>query len=229
MYNNYKFLDSGAKLTSNVLDMHIQEAGAKAALVDAGSNIFAITPEPMPTPNSIDDNDATTSDEEKKISQYIAGQAAGASKGGSGRSGGAGTIGTASQTVQDGLKSAAANLVGVRMSNGTEGCVEAATKIGSYYSKFLLKEVNNGVVYAPTLVSDAQASGVAVISFDSSQLVEGDVIVYGDDDHVVIYNGKNGGTGYIGNSSSQVQVIEGSDFNEMSGLSPTKIIKTSVA
>ena len=50
------------------------------------------------------------------------------------------------------------------------------------------------------------------------------MIVYGDNDHVVIYDGQGG---YIGNSSSQDMVIHGSDYNEMGSLTPSKIIKTS--
>lgn len=107
------------------------------------------------------------------------------------------------------------------MDNGTEGCVEAATKVGSYYSPFLAQEQQAGVVNVDTLCADA---GDQVIDFDASQLEKGDVIVYGDNDHVVIYDGQGG---YIGNSSSQDMVIHGSDYNEMGDLTPSKIIKTS--
>lgn len=111
---------------------------------------------------------------------------------------------------------------GVTMENGTEGCVEAATKIGSYYSPFLAQEYANGVVSVPTLVADA---GENCIPFDPSKLEEGDVIVYGDNDHVVIASGGDGS--YVGNSSSQNRVVKGGDLYNMGGLYPTKIIKTS--
>lgn len=114
-------------------------------------------------------------------------------------SGGGITIGN----IDEGMSSGEAAWLGATMDNGTEGCVEAATKVGSYYSPFLAQEYAN---------------------FDASQLEKGDVIVYGDQEHVVIYDGAGG---YIGNSSSQDEVVHGSDYNEMGGLTPTQIIKTS--
>ena len=109
---------------------------------------------------------------------------------------------------------------GKRMDNGKNGCVEAVGKMGSHYSSFLAEENAKGVVYVPTLVADA---GDRVIAYDPSKVERGDVIVYGDNDHVVIADG-NGG--YYGNSSSQEKVIHGDDLNSMGGLAPTKIIKT---
>ena len=47
--------------------------------------------------------------------------------------------------------------------------------------------------------------------------------MYGDNQHVVIYDG-NGG--YYGNSSSQHRTVHGSDYTAMD-YAPTKIIKTS--
>lgn len=75
-----------------------------------------------------------------------------------------------------------------------------------------------------TLVSDAQANGIGVVPFSESNLEAGDVIVYDNEDHVVI---ASGGYSYIGNSSRQVRVVSGSNFYEMNGMTPTKIIKTS--
>jgi hypothetical protein len=69
------------------------------------------------------------------------------------------------------------------------------------------------------LASDA---GDRYIDFDDSKLEQGDVIVFGDNDHVVTYDG-NGG--YVGNSSAQEQVVHGSDYHNI-GLTPTHIIKT---
>ena len=132
-------------------------------------------------------------------------------------SGGGITIGN----IDAGMSSGEAAWLGATMDNGTEGCVEAATKVGSYYSPFLAQEQQAGVVNVDTLCADA---GDQVIDFDASQLEKGDVIVYGDNDHVVIYDGQGG---YIGNSSSQDMVIHGSDYNEMGDLTPSKIIKTS--
>ena len=118
----------------------------------------------------------------------------------------------------------AAPFIGVTMDNGTEGCVEAVTKIGANSSAFLAQELKNGVVNVDRLVEDA---GGNVIAFDPNQLEEGDVIVYGDESdpqrHVVLYDGKGG---YIGNSSSRNQVVQGSDYNQMGDWHPTKIIKS---
>ena len=118
--------------------------------------------------------------------------------------------------------SAGANAwMGERMPSGDEGCVEAAVRIGSYYDDFLKQEADKGVSYVPTLVKDA---GDRVIPFDASKLEKGDVIVYGDRDHVVTYDG-NGG--YVGNSTGLGKIIHGSDYREMGKLQPTEIIKTS--
>lgn len=116
--------------------------------------------------------------------------------------------------------SAAQDYMGKRMDNGENGCVEAVTKIGANYNSFLADELGRGVVNVDTLVKDA---GDSVVPFDASNVQAGDVIVYGDNDHVVIADG-NGG--YVGNSSSQHTVVQGDDYNEMGGLKPTKIIKT---
>ncbi len=139
-------------------------------------------------------------------------------KGGSGVTG---AVGNANLPIDQGMAEGEKQWLGATMDNHSEGCAEAAGKVGSYYSPFLKQECQNGVVGVPQMVSDA---GNQVIPFDASQLQKGDCIVYGDDDHVVIYDG-NGG--YIGNSSSQDMVVHGTNYNEMGGLTPTKIIKTS--
>ena len=105
------------------------------------------------------------------------------------------------------------------------GCVWAATGISSYYSEFAAQEYNNGVVYVPTLVSDAQASGLYQ-RVGEGTIEAGDILVYGDMQHVVV---ATGGNGYAGNSSSRGKVIEDKDFTNMSGMYVTGIIKTSRA
>ena len=118
----------------------------------------------------------------------------------------------------------AAPFLGVTMNNGENGCVEAVTKIGAKSCPFLAQELSSGVVNVDRLVEDA---GNNVIPFDPNQLEEGDVIVYGDASdpqrHVVLYDGKGG---YIGNSTEQNKVVQGSDYNAMGNWTPTKIIKT---
>lgn len=134
---------------------------------------------------------------------------------------GTAATGSGSLNVDDGLAQGFAAWNGVTMDNGTEGCAEAVGKIGSYYSPFLAQECRNGVVYVPTMITDA---GDKFIPFSETNLAKGDVIVYGGDEHVVIYDGAGG---YVGNSSSQNMVVHGGNFYSMGGLQPTGIIKTS--
>lgn len=131
-----------------------------------------------------------------------------------------GTAGGAKAGAGANVMDAAQDFMGQHMENGANGCVEAVTKIGARYNPFLADELSKGVVNVDTLVSDA---GDKVVPFDPNNLEAGDVIVYGDNDHVVLADG-NGG--YVGNSSSQQKVVQGGDYNNMSGLKPTKIIKT---
>lgn len=131
-----------------------------------------------------------------------------------------GTTGGAKAGAGANVMDAAKDFMGQHMENGANGCVEAVTKIGARYNPFLADELSKGVVNVDTLVADA---GDKVIPFDPNNLEAGDVIVYGDNDHVVLADG-NGG--YVGNSSSKQEVVQGGDYNEMGNLKPTKIIKT---
>lgn len=131
-----------------------------------------------------------------------------------------GTTGGAKAGAGANVMDAAQDFMGQHMENGANGCVEAVTKIGARYNPFLADELSKGVVNVDTLVADA---GDKVIPFDPNNLEAGDVIVYDNNDHVVLYDG-NGG--YVGNSSSQQRVVQGGDYNNMGGLKPTKIIKT---
>lgn len=129
----------------------------------------------------------------------------------------------ANNTATGAVENAAAPFMGQRMDNGANGCVEAVTKIGAGINGFLKNELDNGVVGVPKLVEDAEKNGVEVVSFSPDNVAAGDVIVYGDNDHVVMADG-NGG--YVGNSTSQQKVVQGDDYNAMGDLKPTKIIKT---
>ena len=129
----------------------------------------------------------------------------------------------ANNTATGTVENAAAPFIGQRMDNGENGCVEAVTKIGAGINGFLKNELDNGVVGVPKLVEDAEKNGVEVVSFSPDNVAAGDVIVYGDNDHVVMADG-NGG--YVGNSTSQQKVVQGDDYNAMGDLKPTKIIKT---
>lgn len=113
--------------------------------------------------------------------------------------------------------------LGQTMKNGTNGCAEAVGLMGAGNSQFLANEYNNGQYSVPGMVSDAQQAGIPIIPYQAGAANPNDVIVYGDNDHVVLSDG-NGG--YYGNSSSQNQIVHGSDATQMGGLQPTAIIKT---
>lgn len=129
--------------------------------------------------------------------------------------------GNGSLKVSQGLSTGFDAWGGTTMNNGRNGCAEAVGKIGSYYSPFLAQQCTNGVVGVPSMVANADSAGL-LEDFSVSELQKGDVIVYGNDDHVVIYDG-NGG--YYGNSSSKNVVLHGKNYNSLG--TPTKIIKAS--
>lgn len=131
--------------------------------------------------------------------------------------------GNGNLNVQQGLAAGWDAWGNTTMDNGANGCAEAVGKVGGYYSSFLAQEANNGVVGVEGMVSDADSAGL-LQDFDAGSLEAGDTIVYGDNDHVVIYDG-NGG--YYGNSTSRKVTVHGRDYTNMSGMSPTKIIKSS--
>lgn len=144
--------------------------------------------------------------------------------------------GQTDNAVHEGLMRGFEQWRGQRMDNGENGCVEAVVKMGSEYSPWLNEQWKNGVMYAPTLLANAQRDGIGVVPFDPSQLEEGDVIVYdkeGDEydpnvpdsgnNHVVIYDGEGG---YVGNSSSRQMVIQSDSYELGGGLHPARIIKT---
>lgn len=130
--------------------------------------------------------------------------------------------GSGSLKVDRGLATGFDAWGGTTMNNGRNGCAEAVGKIGSYYSPFLAEQCNNGVVSVPSMVANAESAGL-LEDFSAGNLEKGDVIVCGNDDHVVIYDG-NGG--YYGNSSSKNVVVHGRDYNNLK-MTPTKIIKAS--
>ena len=113
---------------------------------------------------------------------------------------------------------------GQTMDNGTIGCVEAVTKIGSSFSPFLKEEFDKGNVSVEQLRDAAKAKGL-LIPYDESKLELGDVIVWksGDRSHVVISDGKGG---FFGNSSSRNKVIHGDYMPFETVAKPDYIIKT---
>ena len=105
------------------------------------------------------------------------------------------------------------------------GCCWAATGISSYYSPFGAQEYNNGVAWVPTLVDDAKAAGL-YYRYGETTIEPGDMLIYGDMEHVVV---ATGGSRYAGNSSGKKKVVEGNDFTCAwgNGVYPNAVIKTS--
>lgn len=70
-YNMYKYLDSATKFTNTLLNMKIDQASAKAQLINTGSDIFARTPPPQPLPDEVDNNFQTTKDHQGAAQKLI--------------------------------------------------------------------------------------------------------------------------------------------------------------
>lgn len=105
------------------------------------------------------------------------------------------------------------------------GCVDVAVKAGSYYSPFLKQQADIGVADVPTLVGNAQNAGYKVEAFNG-YAKKGDLLVYGNNDHVIISDGVGGG---FGNSSSKGHAMFYSDANYAwhNGEAPSKVIRMS--
>jgi len=113
--------------------------------------------------------------------------------------------------------------LGQTMRNGTNGCVEAVGLMGAGNSPFLANEYNNGQFSVEGLVSDARNAGIPIIPYAKGAASPNDVYIYGNNDHATLADGSGG---YWGNSSSQNQIVRGSDAESMGNLQPTAIIKT---
>lgn len=131
-------------------------------------------------------------------------------------------ISNGASTVDSGLISGWSAWGGQTMDNGSNGCAEFVGKCGSYYSPFLAQEADNGIVGVESIVSDADSAGL--LSYNVNDLQKGDVLVYGNNNHVVIYDGEGG---YYGNSTSRNVTVHGRDYMNMNGLQVTKVIKAS--
>lgn len=81
---------------------------------------------------------------------------------------------------------------------GNEGCVDTATYIGSYYNTDLASEYDAGVDNVDTLCSDLANKGYSIEAYDGSAN-KGDILIYGNRDHVTVADGAGG---CYGNSSS---------------------------
>lgn len=76
MYNMYKYLNNAVQNVSDLLDMRVNEASAKGQLFQNGANIFAKTPEPLPSITQQDDNSKVTAEAEGTIDKALKDQEA---------------------------------------------------------------------------------------------------------------------------------------------------------
>ena len=115
-------------------------------------------------------------------------------------------------------------LNGYQSPYGSNGCVDAVVKAGSYFNPDLKAEADNGTASVPNLLTDMANKGYSITPWNG-QAQKGDILVYGDDDHVVLADG-NGGA--FGNSSSRGEAMKYSDLNYAfgDGNAPTKVIHT---
>lgn len=120
---------------------------------------------------------------------------------------------------------------GMQAMNGYEsvyrdnGCVDVVVNTGSYYNPFLKQQADIGVANVDTLVGNAQNAGYKVEAFNG-YANKGDILVYGNNDHVVISDGAGGA---FGNSSSAGHAMFYSDANYAwhNNEVPTKVIRMS--
>lgn len=168
--------------------------------------------------------------DEAKNAAYIEWSTTAAQARSTGYSNSGGNSGNTNGNVGSGLQAAINKLENTTMDNHSQGCVEAATKIGSYYSTFLQTEMNNKVASVSVLVNDAQKAGIQIIPFDANSVTAGDVLIYGgssaEDGHHV--NVSLGGVRAFGNSSSNDKVMQYNDYKYSygDGVTPSYIIKT---
>ena len=106
---------------------------------------------------------------------------------------------------------------------GSEGCADQVVAAGSYYNADLKAEYDKGTAYVPTLRQNLEAKGYVTEQFNG-YANKGDLLIYGNDDHVVIADGAGG---CFGNSSSRGYAMHYGDANYAwhNGESPTKIIR----
>lgn len=106
---------------------------------------------------------------------------------------------------------------------GSVGCADTVCATGSYYNKDLAAEYNKGTASVSTLRQNLEAKGYVTEQFNG-YANKGDLLIYGDDDHVVIADGVGG---CFGNSSSRGYAMKYGNANYAwhDGEAPTKIIR----
>lgn len=106
---------------------------------------------------------------------------------------------------------------------GSVGCVDTVCATGSYYNKDLSEAYQQGIASVPELRRNLESKGYATEEFTGSAN-KGDLLIYGDDNHVVIADGDGG---CFGNSSSRGCAKHyDSAYNAWhTGSAPSKIIR----
>lgn len=144
-----------------------------------------------------------------------------------GKSGKGGTT-----SVNKGSANASAVQIGLTSIEGTsspystEGCVDRATLAGSYYNTDLYDARAKGIVNTDDLEAHLNNRGYSSDAYTGSANA-GDLLFYGDNNHVVVSDGMGG---CYGNSSDKGYVIHYPDVNYAfrNGEAPNKIIRTGV-
>lgn len=126
------------------------------------------------------------------------------------------------------------SLIGAPMPHGTNGCVEAYVRLGSWVNLWLKNQQGQTNVDSILSAAREENGGPGVIDYDASKVQYGDGIIYvdssGETQHIVMAAGRDSNDySYIGNSSSQMKIVRGGDYREMGGLRPGYIIKSGVA
>lgn len=124
--------------------------------------------------------------------------------------------------VQTGLNS----IEGTPSPYGDVGCVDRATLAGSYYNTDLYDARVKGIVNTDELETHLNSRGYSSDAYTGSANA-GDLLFYGDNNHVVVSDGMGG---CYGNSSDKGYVIHYPDVNYAfrNGEAPNKIIRTGV-
>lgn len=106
---------------------------------------------------------------------------------------------------------------------GSIGCADTVCATGSWYNADLKAEYDKGTASVPTLRQNLEAKGYVTEQFNG-YANKGDLLIYGDDDHVVIADGAGG---CFGNSSSRGYAMKYGNANYAwhDDEAPTKIIR----
>lgn len=124
--------------------------------------------------------------------------------------------------VQTGLT----RIEGTSSPYGDVGCVDRATLAGSYYNEDLADAKAKGIVNTDELETHLNSRGYSSDAY-TGDANAGDLLFYGDNNHVVVSDGMGG---CYGNSSDKGYVIHYPDVNYAfrNGEAPNKIIRTGV-